>query len=246
MSKEDCEKVAEAIMKIHKNVVTVMAQVGSVHGDFRLRKLQYIAGRNKTLTVHREWGCLFSVDVEKSYFSPRLSYERMRIARRIRKGEIVLNMFAGVGCFSVLAARYSGCARVYSVDVNPSAVQHMRENVRRNGVSGVVVPFLGDAKRLVEKGVFHGVDRVLMPLPEKAYEYLPHALLALEKTRGWIHNYHFEHAKKNEDASQETKLKVAERLGSLGIPFRIPFCRVVRKTGPNWYQTVLDIEVTKE
>ena len=118
----------------------------------------------------------------------------------------------------------------------------MQENVRLNRVYDKVVPMLGDAKSLIEKRLCNVADRILMPLPEKAYEYLPIALLALKKTGGWIHYYDFEHAQKNENPIEKTKGKVAEKLQSLGVDFQIPYGRVVRTTGPNWYQIVSDIK----
>ena len=234
--------IAEAIMSIHKNVKTVLAQTSPVRGDFRLRKLEYIAGENKATTLHKESGCLFSVNVGECYFSPRLFYERMRIAKQVRKAEVIVNMFAGVGCFSIVIAKHSNTEKVYSIDINPIAVQNMQENVRLNRVYGKVMPILGDAKEVIKKTLCHVADRVIMPLPEKAIEYLPYALLALQKACGWIHYYDFEHALKNEDPIMKVKLKVAEKLGSLGVAFEIPFGRVIRTTGPNWYQIVLDIK----
>lgn len=236
--------IAEAIMSIHKNVKTVLAQIGPVQGDFRLRRLEFVAGENKTLTVHREFGCLFSVDVARCYFSPRLFYERMRVARQVSAGETVVNMFAGVGCFSIIIAKHSMVKKVYSVDVNPAAFQFMQENVKLNRVYGKVIPILGDAKEVIQRKLHHIADRVLMPLPEKAFEYLPHALVALRnKGEGWIHYYDFEHAKKGENPLKRVKLKVAEKLESLDVGFEVPFGRIVRTTGPNWYQIVLDIKV---
>lgn len=88
-SKKRGQNVAKAVMSVHKNVRTVLAQTGAVCGDFRLRKLEYLAGENETVTLHRESGCLFSVDVEKCYFSPRLSHERMRVARRLAKEKLL-------------------------------------------------------------------------------------------------------------------------------------------------------------
>jgi tRNA (guanine37-N1)-methyltransferase len=234
--------IAHAIMAVHKNVKTVLAQTSSVSGEFRLRKLEYVAGENKTHTVHRESGCLFSVDVEKCYFSPRLFYERMRIARLVKDGEIVVNMFAGVGCFSILIAKHAKAEKIYSIDVNPVAIQHMRENVRVNRAYGKVIPILGDAKEVVKEKLCHVADRVLMPLPEKALEYLPYALSALKETGGWVHYYDFEHAKRNEDAAEKVRLRVSEKLRSLGATFKIPFGCIVRATGPNWYQVALDIK----
>ena len=235
--------IAETIMSAQKNVKMVLAQTSSVCGDFRLRKLEFIAGENKTGTVHKEFGCLFSVDVEKCYFSPRLLYERMRIAKQVVNGEVVVNMFAGVGCFSIVIAKHSKAEKVYSIDVNPVAFQFMQENIRLNRIYRGVIPIKGDAKEVIEKRLRCTADRVLMPLPEKAFEYLPYAVSALKEAGGWIHYYDFEYAKKNENPVEKVKLKVAEKLQSLGVTFTIPFDRVVRTTGPNWHQIVLDIKV---
>lgn len=238
-----CKTIAEAIMTVHKNVKTVLAQTSPVSGDFRLRKLEHVAGENKTVTVHRESECLFSVDVEKCYFSPRLFFERMRVARLVKNGEVVVNMFGGVGCFSIIIAKHSNVQKVYSIDVNRAAIQYLEDNVRLNRVYGKVIPLLGDAKEVIETRLCHIADRVLMPLPEKALEYLPYALLALKETGGWIHFYYFEHARKNENPIEKVKAKVAEKLEHLGAVFEIPFGRIVRTTGPNWYQIVLDIKI---
>jgi tRNA (guanine37-N1)-methyltransferase len=242
-SKQYSQIIAEAVMRVHKNVKTVLAQTSPVRGDFRVRKLEFIAGENRTVTVHKESGCLFSVDVEKCYFSPRLFYERRRIAKQVGDREVVANMFAGVGCFSIVIAKQSNVKEVHSIDVNNTAIQYMKENVRLNGVYGRVIPVRGDAKEVIEKRLCHIADRVLMPLPEKAFEYLPYALLALKKAGGWVQCYVFEHAEKNENPVEKVKLKVTEKLESLSVAFEIPFGRVVRTTGPSWYQVVLDIVI---
>jgi tRNA (guanine37-N1)-methyltransferase len=240
------EIVAEAIMQVHRNVETVLAQTSPVRGDFRLRKLELVAGKDKTVTIHRENGCLFSVDLEECYFSPRLSYERMRIARLVQTEETVVNMFAGVGCFSIAMAKHSNVHRVYSIDTNPTAIRYMKDNIRLNRVYGRVIPVQGDAKEVTENRLRHVANRVLMPLPRKALEYLPHALLTLKnQAKGWINYYDFEHANKSENPTEKAKLKVTERLKNLGVAFEVPFGRVVRTTGPNWYQIVLDINVGK-
>jgi len=241
-SRKCSEEVAEAIMAVHGNVKTVLAQAGAVSGEFRLRSLEYVAGERKTCTVHRESGCFFRVDVEKCYFSPRLSYERMRVARLAECGETVVNMFAGVGCFSIVMARHAEVEKAYSIDVNSEAVEQMQENVRMNRVYGRVVPMLGDAREVVAERLCHVTDRVLMPLPAKALECLPYALLALRMKGGWVHYYDFEHAAKGEDAVDKVKTKVSEKLVDICASFDVPFGRVVRATGPNWYQIVLDIK----
>jgi tRNA (guanine37-N1)-methyltransferase len=238
-----CHLIAKAIMVVHTSINTVLGQTGAVQGDFRLRELRHIAGQKKMMTSHRESGCVFSVDLERCYFSPRLGNERMRIARQVGSGEVVVNMFAGVGCFSILIAKHSDAEKVYSIDVNPVAIGYMRENVRLNGAYGKVVPILGDAKAVVEKRLSHVADRVLMPLPQSALEYLPSALLALRRKGGWIHHYAFEHVDKGFDTIDRVRLKVAEKLGGLGVAFDFASARIVRSTGPRWCQIVLDIVV---
>jgi len=235
--------IAEAVMQTHKRIRAVWRQARPVSGDFRLRGLEFVLGERKTETFHKEHGCVFKVDLEKCYFSPRLSHERMRVARQVQPDEVVLNMFAGVGCYSIVIAKHSKPERILSIDINPVAIQYMQENVKLNKVEEKVVPVQGDAKNVIEERFQNVADRVLMPLPEKAYEYLDYALLALKPTGGWIHYYDFEHAKKGENASEKIESKVSEKLQMLGFNFQVVFGRIVRTTGPNWHQAVLDIQV---
>ncbi len=240
-SLENAQNIAQAIMTVHKNVKTVLSQSSSITGDYRLRRLVHVAGENKTRTVHKESDCMFAVDVTKCYFSPRLSHERRRIAQIVKPSETVVNMFAGVGCFSILIAKSQPSARIYSIDINPAAVEFMQENVRRNRVFGQVVPLLGDSKQIVEEHLQGVADRVLMPLPEKALEYLPCVVSALKPTGGWIHFHSFEHATKTEKPQEKVIPKIKKTLDALNVGFEIPLLRVVRSTGPNWWHLVADI-----
>jgi tRNA (guanine37-N1)-methyltransferase len=242
-SEKNAKKIADAVMSVHGNVKAVLAQTSRVGGEFRLRRLTYIAGENRTNTVHKESGCVFSVDLDKCYFSPRLSHERVRIASLVKPNETVVNLFAGVGCFSIVIAKHVKSAKVFSIDVNPSAVGFMREIIRLNRVYERVIPLLGDAKEIIESQLQGKADRVLMPLPEKALKYLPAAVSALKPSGGWIHVHVFEHAAKTEDPAEKVKLKVAEAVASLSTNFEVPLVRIVRRTGPNWFQLVADVHL---
>lgn len=240
--KQYSDIIAEAIMQTNKHIKTVLRQVSPVTSDYRLRELEWIAGERKTETIHKEHDCIFKIDLKRCYFSPRLAYERMRIAKQIQLGEVIVNMFAGVGCYSILIAKHSR-AEIYSIDTNPTAVRYMRENIKLNKIGEQVVSFQGDAKTVVEEKLRNIADRVLMPLPEKAYKYLDYAMLALKPTGGWVHYYDFEHAEKGENPIEKVEARVAEKLQNLGVNFETPFGRVVRTTGPRWYQIVVDIRI---
>ena len=240
---DNTKGVAKQIMAVHKHVKTVFAQTSPISGEFRVRELKLVGGEDRADTKHKESGCVFAVDVKKCYFSPRLSHERSRIARLVKSGETVVNTFAGVGCFSIIIAKTVPQIKVFSIDSNTTAIEYMEENVKINRVYGKVAPLLGDSKNIINKQLQHVADRVLMPLPEKAFEYLPWAVLALKPSGGWIHFYDFQHSKENEDPVEKTKLKMAQKLDSLGVGYRFVFSRVVRSTGPNWYQIALDTQV---
>ena len=243
--KERSKIIAEAVMQTHKRVKAVWRQASPVSGNFRLRGLEFVLGERKTETIHKEHGCIFKVDLEKCYFSPRLSHERKRIARQVQPDEVILNMFAGVGCYSIIIAKHSKPKRTLSIDINPVAIQYMQENIKLNKVEEKVIPVQGDAKNVIEERFRNVADRVLMPLPEKAYEYLDYALLALKPTGGWIHYYDFEHARNGENPIKKIEAKVSGKLKILGANFEMPFGRVARTTGPNWYQVALDIQLKK-
>jgi len=186
------------------------------------------------------------VNLECCYFSPRLSHERKRIAGQVGLGEVVINMFSGVGCYSIAIAKHSRAKKVYSIDLNPAAIEYQRENVRLNRVEGIVKPMVGDAAEIIRESLLDVADRVLMPLPEKAYEYLDYAALALRPGDCWIHYYDFVHGGRDEKPVGKLKDKVSEKMADLGLGFEVTFARIVRTVGPRWFQVVLDLLVHKK
>ncbi len=239
--------IAEALHSRLPYIKTVLRQVGAVTGIFRTRKLEWLWGEKRTTVTHREHGCLFEVDLTTAYFSPRLIHERMRIAALCsdsKHHENIMNMFSGVGCFSILIAKARGNRHVYSVDLNPDAIKCQLRNIRMNRVRNSVTVVFGDAKQAAESLFRGSVQRVLMPLPEKAYACLGSAIAALSPNGGTIHYYDSTHARSNEDPVEKITRKVAVKLSAQARPFAIDYGRIVRTTGPNWYQVVLDITLT--
>ncbi len=239
------ELIAKTVMQTHREVKSVWQQTSSVSGDFRLRNLQFVLGKKSTQTRYKEYGCVYKTDLQITYFSPRLSFERLRITKLVKKEETVVNMFAGVGCYSIAIAKHSKPKTVYSIDVNPLAFKYLVENVHLNKVEKTVVALQGDAKTVIQNKLQNVADRVLMPLPELAYQYLDWAILALKPEGGWIHLYDFEYAKKDEDPIKKVEDKMSAKLQQLCTDFSINFGRVVRPIGPRWYQVVLDIKLKK-
>ncbi|MGB9778294.1 MAG: class I SAM-dependent methyltransferase [Candidatus Bathyarchaeales archaeon] len=232
--------IGEAIFKTHENVQTVLAKAGAVSGTYRLREFSVIAGKPKTETIHKEYGCQFYVDLAKAYFSPRLSYEHNRIASLVNDGETVIDMFAGVGPFSILIAKTHESVKVYAIDVNPDAIEFLQKNIRLNRVEDKVRPILGDAKQIVEEKLLGMADRVIMNLPEKAIEFLDAACKAIKLTGGIIHFYTFVNSSTSLDNMKLKFIKAAEKCGRKA---EVLFSRFVRATAPYEWQAVIDAKI---
>lgn len=228
--------IAKAIMDNVKSVKTVLRQATPISGEYRTRELEHLMGEEKAIAMHKEHGCTFKVDLAKVYFSPRLSAERLRVAKKVKEGEVIVNMFAGIGTFSILIVRLQPKALVYSIDINRKAYQLMVENIRLNKMAEEIIPILGDARAAIE-GLLQGVaDRVLMPLPERASQYLDVAMKALKPKGGILHYYTHIHTSKGEDAVEKAKGEL-----HIGEPHTVLEGRVVREVGPRWSQVVIDL-----
>jgi len=233
--------VGEAVLATHKRVRTVLAKSGAVGGPYRLREFEVIAGVGKTETVHKEHGCTYRVDLSKVYFSPRLSHEHDRVASQVREKETVVDMFAGVGPFSILIAKKCRNVRVYAIDLNPDAVHYLRKNIGVNRVETKVVPILGDAKRIVETMLKGVANRVIMNLPEKALEYVDVACEAIEAEGGIMHYYEFTSAP---EPLETAKTRLIEAVKQTGRNVeKVLLAKTVRVTAPYTWQVVIDAEV---
>ena len=233
--------VGEAILKAHKRVRTVVSKGGAVSGVYRLRNFEVIGGETKTKTVHREFGCVFHVDIAKAYFSPRLSYEHARIASLVREGETVIDMFAGVGPFSILIAKKHTDTHVYAIDVNPEAHVFLKKNVVANRTLGKVTPVLGDARQVVNESLVGIADRLIMNLPEKAIEYVGVACKGLKPEGGFMHYYQFVNTPK---PIETAKARLAEAMKQTNRELhQMVHARIVRGVAPFTYQVVVDAEI---
>ena len=236
------EKIGVKLIEKMKNIKTVLSQTSPVEGNYRIRRLEFLAGEKKTATLHKEYGCLFKVDLSKTYFSPRLSYERLRIASQVTADEVVINMFAGAAPFSILIAKIQPRVKVYSIDVNPSSHRLAMENIRLNKVIDRVEAIQGDARDVILKSLKEVGNRILMPLPEQSLEYLDSAVSALTPQGGIIHLYTHLHADKDENGVAKAEQLA---LSKLNASAEVITGRVVKEVGPRWRQIVLDIKVKK-
>jgi tRNA wybutosine-synthesizing protein 2 len=162
---------------------TVLRDVGGVKGKYREPVTKILLGK-ETETVHLENGIKYKLDARKIMFSSGNIDERIRMASVCEPGEMVADMFAGIGYFTLPIAVHSKPKKIYSYEINPLAYKYLKMNIKLNWVGKVVRPFLSDCMD-AEEGV---ADRVIMGYVGTTHQYLQKAIRILD-SRGIIH-YH--------------------------------------------------------
>ena len=233
--------IGYSVLKIHKNIKSVHAKASAISGVYRVRDLICIAGENRTKTVCSEYGCRYHVDLAKAYFSPRLSQEHHRVAALVRAGEVVADLFAGVGPFAVSIGKLCSQVQVYAVDINPDAVELLKINVKVNRVENQVYPLLGDARELANGKLCGVADRVIMNLPETAIDFVDAACQTLKPSGGVMHFYGFIRKPDTVDDLKTRLTCIVEQYGRKITAFHCVRC--VRETAPYEQQIVLDAQL---
>ena len=230
--------VGNAVLQANPHIRLVLKKSGDVNGTFRTRPLQPLIGSGGTETVHKEFGCHYHLDVSSVYFNPRLAHERFRVATQVMRDEVVVDMFAGVGPYSVLIARLQPDSKLYSVDINPSAIRYLRENALANDVADRLVPLLGDARDLSRCKLLNLADRVIMNLPSEALSYLDASAQILRDRGGVIHFYEFVERGANLNLIKEQFQTTIEARHRRVKSYN--YVNVIREVAPNRVQVAID------
>ncbi|HSU73154.1 MAG TPA: class I SAM-dependent methyltransferase family protein [Candidatus Binatia bacterium] len=230
--------IVSAFQKLHPHFKVIAKKTGGHGGKYRVQALRVIGGDKRTVTEHKESGLRIRVDVAKAYFSPRLSTERLRIAKLVKKGENVLVLFSGVAPYALVIARHAFAKHVTAVELNPAAHHFAEENIMLNKLQGNVTAVKADAKKWCMKSK-EKFDRIIMPLPMTADKFLL-AALRLAKKNATVHFYAF--ADEINFAAAEAKVvkacvKAKKKCKIVGT-FR------VGQQSPRVYRVSVDFKVT--
>jgi len=228
---EQAERAARALLEERK-VKTVLKPITAVEGEYRTRNFQVIEGVETTETLYREHGCTFKFDLARVYFSPRLSTERLRVAGQVRGGETVVDMFAGVGPFSIIIARSVPGARVIAVDKNPLAIKYLKENLKLNRLSNVEV-LEGDIRDF-EGELEDTAHHMIMNLPHQSHLFLDTAQ-RIARPNAKFHFYTF--ASEYQEAIEKIKKGLKDR------EITVLDKRIVRSYAPHEYNICIEFSV---
>lgn len=213
---------------------SVYMKTSAIKGTIRIRDLEFLAGEDDSVTIHREHGARLKLDVRKVYFSPRLATERKRVMESVCDGEKILDMFCGIGPFPIVIARNRD-VNITAVDINADAIRYLDENISLNKLEGRITSYCGDVRE-VSRGFKTKFDRIIMNLPGLAYTFLDLAFDLVEDG-GTINYYEF-------SDSYEAGIKRLESAArEAGKNIEIINCRKVKSTSPGEWHVAIDARV---
>ncbi|MEM2083579.1 MAG: class I SAM-dependent methyltransferase family protein [Nitrososphaerota archaeon] len=179
------KEIGEIIMKLYPSTKSVL-KIERIEGDYRIPKIKLIAGNNNTETIHKEYGCKYKLDVSKLMFCLGNSFERVRTAIQVREWETIIDMFGGIGQFSIPAAKISRAKKIYAIEINPLAYYYLKENIKLNGTYNIEA-ILGDSREIILNKLRGVADRVFMGYFPETIKFFEYGLEAISEKGGIIH-----------------------------------------------------------
>lgn len=225
------KEIGNALLSLYPGCKTVLLDRG-ISGKMRQPDREIIAGSG-TETVHKENGCFFKIDAMHLMFSQGNLAEKKRMSK-LGKGETVVDMFAGIGYFSIPMAVHSKPGKIIAIEINPVAFGYLKENIRLNKVGDVIESIPGDCALVTPRGI---ADRVLMGYLD-AHEYLECGIRAL--LPGGILHYHEAVPEAVERRPVGRVIEAAERLGRKAEIIEV---RRIKKYSPGVWHVVVDTRV---
>lgn len=227
------KEIGKIILKSIPKTETVYIRTGSIKSTYRQPQLKIIAGKKSTKTIHKENCIIYNIDVKNIMFSKGNLTERKRIISQVKQGEIIIDMFAGIGYFSLGLGKFSKAKKIYSIEINPNAFRLLKQNIKINKINNIV-PIYGDC--MVEIPKLGKADRILMGLLPTAKNYLLDAMKAAKQNT--IVHYHTTGTEKD-DLFED--VKIAAEIS--GFDVKLLNQKKVKSYAPKVYHYVLDCKI---
>ena len=235
----ELEPYRERIARIYAEVLGVktVLRKGRISGEFRETNYEVLYGGD-TVTVHVENGIRYKLDVARIMFSPANVKERVRMAKVAMSGELVVDMFAGIGHLSLPMAVHGG-ARVIAIEKSPYTFHFLVENIELNGVQDRMTAYNMDNRDFPGEDI---ADRVLMGYVVTTHEFIPKAL-GIAKDEAIIHYHNTVPERLMPGEPFETFRRIAREHGYDAEKLEE---RIIKRYAPGVWHVVVDVRVFKK
>lgn len=130
---------------------TVINKLQTIENTYRNFQIELLCGEPDYKVEVKENGTVFEFDFSTVYWNPRLATEHERIIKLLKPGDVLYDVFAGVGPFSIPAARKK--CHVLANDLNPDSYKWLQQNAKRNKCSDFVTAFNKDGREFIAEDV---------------------------------------------------------------------------------------------
>ena len=236
------DKYKKIIGEVYASVLnckTVLNDIGGINGELREPRVEIIYGSHDTVTIHKENDIIFKLDPQKVMFSSGNMNERIRMANISKPDETVVDLFAGIGYFTLPLAVYSKPKRVYAIEKNPVSYDYLCENMVLNNVTNIVEPIKGDNRDVAPENV---ADRVIMGYFGATIRFLPTAFRCLRNNSGIIH---FQDKFSDDGIPKRPMEHINNEARKFGLIVNLLKHKKVKSFAPGISHYVFDLEVSE-
>ena len=237
--------IAKKYMELLPSTRSVYLNMGRIKGKFRTpENIVFLVGEDNPIVEHKEHGVIYRFDFTKIMFSMGNLNERKFLSTLVKENEVIVDMFAGIGYFSLPIAKHSKPKIIYSIELNLDSFKFLTENIKINHLDDIIVPINGDSKSEVIKLSKSGVraDRVIMGVFPAPKDFIKEAL-TLTKESGTTFHYEGVATKENYLNLFNEFKEIAE---TSNYKCELLSKRFVKSYGPHLYHVVVDILVCKD
>jgi len=203
--------------------------------DFRSPKTELLLGTDPWV-CRKENGITYHFDVTKSMFCAGNISEKIRVSKFDCSGEIVVDLFAGIGYFTLPYLLHAKAQHLYACEWNPVSVTALKHNLVKHGLAERCTVLEGDNRLVCPRDV---ADRVNLGLiPDSTISWRT-ACQALKYSGGVLHIHGNIEVKKDE-------LK-REKMDAWGWDTSQAIVELLHQVKPNqfWNTEILHIECVK-
>jgi len=213
--------------------------MGEVTGRIRKSGVKMLLGDDDWV-VRRENGVDYGYHVTKCMFSAGNVNERRRMGEIVRRGEVIVDLFAGIGYYSLPILVHSEVEHVHCCEWNDDAVESLEWSLERNNVSSLCTVHRGDNRETC-KSIGKVADRVilgLLPTSEKSFEA---AMEVLSDSGGVIHIHGLAKPDEYSEWAEDVMRRICNfREGSRARKIAV---NRIKSYAPRWDHVVLDVEI---